>query len=726
MEDLEKHKKALDAFKAMTYDDIPIGMYLVSEEGQFIYANRRLREILKIPSEIDIATINIIDFYTDSEERSQLLQEVHSKETNGSLLEKRIVTFAVNNQERYIQVNCRSLRDPESRQLLGYTGFLSDVTEEERYKQMFANLPVGLYRLDENNRLIYANRHFLKIHGYEKFEEIKDESVDAFYLDIAEAQHFHELIDETGSASHRKMKLLKKNGEVMLASVSAYRQEKKGSRYAGRQGAVIDLSANEFFTDFFSESPIGLYLAKIDGDKYVIQNCNQEFLNLCEFDSQADAIGHDIRELGINSEICDLFIQKSKEGKHEGTCKLELNEIDIKTIKGRPKAVHAKFSLLIDKNGQMLGHHGAVTEITQEKKLENRLREITYDIGHVFHTYSTLFIMVMPVINDTITYYRDTEPEFPKLIRHEDIPGLIDKPVSQLTNALTKFLTYRENDTSSKALSSDQWEAMTDHLDFLKGFRDEIRKVELQHPALRLTAISIKSLCSNVQRGYLSKETVRQLRNSSENLISVCSLIALYNVKDALLDTEYQVRELRRFILGASKTEEAKNKLYFNTMIRDVIRPLEEFANTRDVRFKIKVDRHLYIRGRESELKRAFGNIIHNAIKYSWHRQNRSAWVNINVELIDSDIIIRVENWGVPITPEEIEKKLLFQMGFRGLHSGDKQRPGTGLGLYDAKKVITRHDGFIDIVSRPATPHSRSNNFDQPFLTQIRISFPNI
>lgn len=48
----------------------------------------------------------------------------------------------------------------------GYLGCFLNVSDLERYKDLFDKVPAGMYRIDENNRIIMANDRFAGIFGY--------------------------------------------------------------------------------------------------------------------------------------------------------------------------------------------------------------------------------------------------------------------------------------------------------------------------------------------------------------------------------------------------------------------------------------------------------------------------------------------------------------------------------------------------------------------------------
>ena len=59
----------------------------------------------------------------------------------------------------------------------------------------------------------------------------------------------------------------------------------------------------------------------------------------------------------------------------------------------------------------------------------------------------------------------------------------------------------------------------------------------------------------------------------------------------------------------------------------------------------------------------------------------------------------------------------------RGINSSDRRRPGTGLGLYDALKVMKKHQGELNISSKPSLGNLE-NDYSNPFITNVIIQLP--
>ena len=109
----------------------------------------------------------------------------------------------------------------------------------------------------------------------------------------------------------------------------------------------------------------------------------------------------------------------------------------------------------------------------------------------------------------------------------------------------------------------------------------------------------------------------------------------------------------------------------------------------RNLKCKITKPEHLYYEGDGDKLARAFGNLLKNAINYSY--ENTNIEIKINEENEKIKIVFR--NKGDAIPEYKLEK--LFDKFYRADDARQSSTGGTGLGLAIAKEIIELHKGKI-------------------------------
>ena len=95
------------------------------------------------------------------------------------------------------------------------------------------------------------------------------------------------------------------------------------------------------------------------------------------------------------------------------------------------------------------------------------------------------------------------------------------------------------------------------------------------------------------------------------------------------------------------------------------------------------------------QIKTVIENVLSNAFKYC---EPESDPVKISLERRASDVIVRIEDNGIGIPPEELSH--IFEPFYRVDKSRSKDTGGYGLGLSLCKTIMEAHEGKIEVQSR--------------------------
>jgi signal transduction histidine kinase len=142
-----------------------------------------------------------------------------------------------------------------------------------------------------------------------------------------------------------------------------------------------------------------------------------------------------------------------------------------------------------------------------------------------------------------------------------------------------------------------------------------------------------------------------------------------------------------------ARTTEAVASLDLAELLRTV---LDETSDTRpDAATKLAYDGppHLTVHGRPLALKRAFANLVSNAVTYGG-----SARITLNPPA-GGMVVIEIEDDGAGIPPGELER--VFEPFHRGEPSRNRETGGVGLGLPIARNILRAHGGDVTLANRP-------------------------
>ncbi len=100
----------------------------------------------------------------------------------------------------------------------------------------------------------------------------------------------------------------------------------------------------------------------------------------------------------------------------------------------------------------------------------------------------------------------------------------------------------------------------------------------------------------------------------------------------------------------------------------------------------------LAFEGRPVSLKRAFANLLENAVKYGHE-------ATVRLLTTDAKIFVTIEDKGPGIPADQLEK--VFDAFYRVETSRSRETGGTGLGLSVVRSIIHAHGGEIKLSNRP-------------------------
>ena len=120
---------------------------------------------------------------------------------------------------------------------------------------------------------------------------------------------------------------------------------------------------------------------------------------------------------------------------------------------------------------------------------------------------------------------------------------------------------------------------------------------------------------------------------------------------------------------------------------------MEPLADKKNIKLEPRISNELpKLSADESKIESVIINLINNAIKFT----PENGRVSISVETADGQMSIRISDTGMGIPAEALPK--IFNRFYRVYRPG-KQIQGTGLGLSIVNKIVSMHNGRIEVES---------------------------
>jgi PAS domain S-box-containing protein len=697
-------------------DELPVAMYLVSESGRFIFGNRRLRELLNLPDG-DISTLSIEQYYVDPRVRQEMLKVVRST----GMIEKRGVRLKAGKREIEAQMFCREARADDG-SVLGFIGVLVERTAEAEFQHVFnAHLPAGVYRLDADDRVTHANLAFAQMHGFTDIDAILGQNVRMFYAHQTDADRIKSLIIERQEL-HRERITLRKwpNGtfEAYLTAIPFF----NGNQYAGRGGVVEDRTSEEHYQRIFDDIPVGLYVAETRDGKDIVVHCNEEFARIHDVKRRDDMIGRDLRNFHVSPKESERYLKEivavaSVEDTVRGAHLLIRTDNDVvKTleINARPQMI----------DGKLAGRTGAVRDITDEVAMRDTIRAMTNDIGAILHTLKH----TLAQLKHTIASVADATGGAPATKAISPTPDQLEAqvraPLRELSGAVEALVTASNTVTHRAALDRDEITKLHKLIDVMQRATRDMPPAHWRDIWLQ-AAVRIEHICGHVRPGTIARSAYRPVVTSAQRISKITALATLGSARELIEEIDVPLTSFRDFVTSGARTIDQGELVNVEDCVRDAINSVTGFADERRVQVRFDEATHTVVKVSRREVTRALSNLVHNAIKYSWRREDDKTWIGVSVTINDrAHAVVAIENWGVPIPREEIARGLVFRLGFRGRLSSDRGRVGTGVGLADSLRVAQAHGGDLRITSRPASPSTDADDYSAPFITTAYFELP--
>ena len=223
-----------------------------------------------------------------------------------------------------------------------------------------------------------------------------------------------------------------------------------------------------------------------------------------------------------------------------------------------------------------------------------------------------------------------------------------------------------------------------------------------------------------IVRDISEQERVEQMRqdfvaNTSHELKTPVGAVSL--LAEAIESAADDPDQVRSFTARLSAEAARLSRLTARIMNLSRLQSADELAEVRDVSIDEVVaasveshvvqadsagvelarggERGLYVRGDAQVLIDAVGNLLANAIAYS----PRGSRVGVGVRSTPDVVEIAVTDQGIGIA--EADQQRVFERFYRADQARSRRTGGTGLGLAIVKHAVHRHDGEVQLWSRP-------------------------
>lgn len=699
------------------FSRLPMAVYLTTyDEGIIIDFNEEAASLLELKSS-DKCNKKITNFYYDIKQRRRILDKIEML-PKGKWLKNETIEFKVGKNEKRISLRFfNKLYYSDQYKPIGAISLVFEITEMERFRELEKEISLGLFEIDSNQNISYVNDAFCKILGCNSTKSIIGKPARNFFHNPDDFDAVLKKLED-GKKIEERLTLKAKNQFWIrgLVNIIPIFDDTTGKLWASK-GILRDI----MYDEILDKLPVALFMISTDKDgNEIIASANEEFARFHGFSAPQECEGKKVADLypdtdAYQKERADIMNELERSG-------VILDRfIKIQNYQSEEKEIILNIKAIKDESGKMEGRVGAIFDITGD--LNRKLMELRHDFGGFLHTYSAVMLNFSSISNAVIRSHGDKVTDKRNKIDVKKAFHEISGQINGLETNLEKF--YQKN---------AEIKAMPDYeIERLKKWFYQLRKKEQEPEKLRASwvrahAIEIRNLVKLYSKSGFPKELIKDIFFGLTEILRYTSMVTLSAGLKEIKDMQDEIDTFKAALYSEDINEDQFIEVDITTILEKVFTALDEFSREKQTEIrKINWQNKIIVNGEERELYTALYNVVHNAIKYSWSKPGEKIpYISIEPEIIHDKVQIKVENRGVAVRKEELvgNPPKIFQFSYRGAKSFDRERKGSGVGLWHARKIIRQHKGNIVITSDPINRNITPINYDQPFITTVTIILP--
>lgn len=399
--DISEQKATLEKQKEIErkYRDIvnlaPEGIYRSTPDGNFLFVNTRLAEILGYENASDLAIKNIRDVYFDGSKRERLIKKYDFGENN-SVRNLEVLWKKKNGEPIWISLNTHSIKNRKN-ETEYYEGFVTDISErkkaelelkesEERFQLAMNATSDGLYDWNMKTDEVYFSPGWARMLGYDskdikphisEWERLTNpKDVDKSYASLQKS------FVEKNSKVEFEFKMKHKDGhwvDILSRAEVFYDENDKPKRLIGthvditeRKKIISELQRrNKFIQTILDNLPIGVALNEITTGKTTYANRKLEKIYGWPVD-EVKTVENFFKKVypdeKYRNKLVESIMQDINSGDPE---RMHWEGIEIIQKSGAKRIVNAQNIPLLDQDTMV----STVIDVTQQKEAEESLRK---------------------------------------------------------------------------------------------------------------------------------------------------------------------------------------------------------------------------------------------------------------------------------------------------------------------------------------------------------------
>jgi len=724
---------------------------LVDENGKIIYASPSVTKILGYDPDNYIGR-NIFEFISDEDKPTAdlLFKDVLTEE--GKIVNN--VQFRFKHSDGHWMWHEATAHNLINDPTIGAIVFnYRDITERKKaekeiliqksyFQQLFENSPEGIVVLDNQDRILNANKGFERMFQFSA-EEIKGKTLNDIIVpeSMLEQATQMTLFVIKGEIIHRETERKRKDGSTVDVSVLAYPITLEKNQI-GVYGIYSDITerketekalrnSEERYRAFVKQSTEGIWRfeflepvsTKLPIDEQVknifrygyLAECNDVFAKMYGYEAAADIAGARIGELLIESEPRNIdYIRRSIMNGYK------IDNIEsIERDKDGNTKIFVNNLVGIVESDSLVRIWGSQRDITESKKAQEELSKTQFRLATLLKN-----------LQDVVLYETGGGKEF----MSENVYEMLGYNAEMFNNRdFFKTITH-PGDWKSIVEKTKEWNRGGSlgvlNLEF-RVRRSDGRYIWVEDHMIKVRNNGDSHMAGvliNITEHKTTEEKLKQLAeklSQSNKELEQFAYVASHDLQEPLRMVASYIQLLQRRYKGSISAEADEFINYsvdgvvrMKTLINDLLAysrvntkdaPLEDVdvnkivaqnlknlaASIQETGAQINYENLPVVKANTLQINQLFQNLISNAIKF--RKPDVSPIVNITAKHAGDEWLFTVSDNGIGIDKEFSDKIFII---FQRLHN-NSEYPGTGIGLAICKKIVEKLGGHLWVESEP-------------------------
>lgn len=595
--------------------------------------------------------------------------------------------------------------------IIGAVEVASDITErkkaekelrksKEKYKALFYETPLGVFRYDDKGIITECNDKFVEIIGSSRetligldmINDLEDEKlIEEIKSSLAEGEGYYE--GDYTSVTGDKTTAVR----VIFKGM----RNEEGKIYAG-MGLIEDVSerknkekelleSREKYRELLESVDVAIIVHDSEGKIISANSAAEEFMGMKEEDLKRKGLGYwegilytenretmDIKDFPVSTV---LESKEAKRGDIIGISQPDSQKISWYIISAEPH---------FDEKGKIKRITTSFKDITQMKKFEDKIKENEQRYRRLFETAQD-GMLILDALSGEIM---DANP-FIRDMTGYSLEELKGKKLWEIGT----FRDIAENKEKFDELRKEEY-VRYEHLP-LKTKDGEEKSVEFVSnlydvAGRKVIQCNIRDVSERKEaeerEEFLHSLLRHNLQNKSQVILGYLQMLEDLELSEEMKEYTEKAKDVTKeginVIEKVRKLRKIDEKSEFrlvniDSILDDVISNYQGQLEDKDIKIETEICEDTVKGG--ALLEELFSNIIENAINHS-----NSNKISIKSKAKGDECIITIEDDGRGIPDDKKDK--IFEKGFK-----EGEEAGTGLGMYMAKKIVENYGGNIEV-----------------------------